>query len=82
MPMLVGVSGHSNHRSPSGLAVLLGIVCLLWDWIGCRAGARNRTAHPSAGVIGAPIYGARILSRAPAKAGREEKREDDPSGRF
>ena len=31
MPMLVGVSGHSNHFSPSGLlGVLLGNVCLLW----------------------------------------------------
>jgi hypothetical protein len=33
MVALAGVSGHSNHFSPSGLTVLLGIVCLLWDWI-------------------------------------------------
>ena len=31
MPTLAGVSGHSNHFSPSGLlGVLLGNVCLLW----------------------------------------------------
>jgi hypothetical protein len=32
--------------------------------------------------LNTPIHGARILSRVPAKAGREEKREDDPSGWF
>ena len=29
MPALAGVSGHSNHFSPSGLSVCVN-VCLLW----------------------------------------------------
>nr|DAQ40364.1 MAG TPA: hypothetical protein [Caudoviricetes sp.] len=47
----------------------------------CRGADSNR-ASIRRRDLSTPIHGARILSRAPAKAGREEKREDDPSGWF
>ncbi|OSG89287.1 hypothetical protein B0042_1852 [Bifidobacterium adolescentis] len=47
----------------------------------CRGADSNR-ASIRRRDLNTPIHGARIRSRAPARAGREEKREDDPSGWF
>jgi len=47
----------------------------------CRDTDSNRASNRRRD-LNTPIHGARILSRAPAKAGLEEKREDDPSGWF
>jgi hypothetical protein len=47
----------------------------------CRGAESNRASNRRRD-LNTPIHGARLQSRAPAKARREEKREDDPPGRF